>query len=1394
MQNETANSTVHLNGEQAKQELTALAQKAQNLRMRLVEANEAGDGKAFEKLTKELTATNKQMKQMAKEAFDVKKVLDNLSGASMPDLVKAKKEIDKQLSSPSIARNSKEWKELQAQLRSVKTEMSAISNESKVTESAFTKLANFTNKSWQMFAAGAAALLGVVLGLKSAAMEAARMSDVYGQVQKYTGESAAGVAGLNDELKKMDTRTARDELNRLMGEAGKLGVEGKDNLLQFAKAADIIQVSLGDDLGADAVKNIGKLTYMFGVQEKMGMEKSMLAVGSAINEVGQKSTASEAYLLEFTNRLSGMGVAAGMTIPQIIGFGSVLDQNAQQVEMSATAMNKFIGTLATKSESIAKAIGIPASKLKKAVGEDMNAALLMVFEQLNKKGGLIDLAPLFSDLGADGARAASVITILASKYKSLGTEQSLALKSFNAGTSVVKEFEIQNNTMQAKVDKSKKAFLDASETLGKSLSPAFLHSTNAAVYMIKALSQLPMWLKENRGLLLTLATTMTIYAIAVNRAWIATQAQMVLEKLKVAWTAATTAATLAQVAVTGYLTGATRVANLATKEFFATLGLNPFIAVGVAIAAIVIALYKWREANEENKKATQIYKEIMDDQTQLLEQNSKALLQNKSELEGLVVAITNTNNNEATRSRLIDELNKKFPGFISFIDKEKVSNELLKAALADVNEQYDLRLQNVALSAKSQSFENAAVKAMTRQLEIQEKLKELRADGTNDHDKEIKKLEAEDAKLNADIKNYKAKATELKTKVVDNNSQSDEMNTPAYYESQMRIWKSTMKDISEKRRNAIADGNSEQSEFYNNQIVQANAAFKYANLKFNELSKKPKPTNVPKGTPTDPTDKEIKAQQQKELDAIDKWLAEEQIKLKKRHETNLDSEEVYAKKMVNLNEKALGKKRDVYKKSDKEYLDYQNQIEDIKLKRQDDAEKLSLESMKALQDARLNAIVLYDNAQRDQIELDLQNDVITQDEHDNKILALDKVLAEARLDAAKEHARDIASFHYKSDKERVDAIEASNKEIEAADKDLSEVEKKILRKSIADKKEIEKEIKEIEKKYGINSYRDKRKEYEQDLKDLEEAHKKELVLYEKDAKKKAASVKRYESDIAKIKLTQAKKVAEDIAEITQAAGNLVAAIQETEMLAVDNKYAAELKAAKGNSDETTRIEEEIAAEKVKVQKKYADTNFAISVAQISANTAVAIMKALADLGPIAGPIAAGLIGLTGLAQIAVANEQRTAVQQLYTGGFTEPGDKYKPAGIVHAGEFVANQDAVRNTPMRKVFNLIDHAQKTNTVARITNEDIARVVGVRKGFSDGGYASAMQAAGTGGGSGISKEELAWAIQMAMQGNNSVITALLAEIQKGIKTDLSISGRNGVAQKLDEYNQLIKNAQG
>jgi hypothetical protein len=114
--------------------------------------------------------------------------------------------------------------------------------------------------------------------------------------------------------------------------------------------------------------------------------------------------------------------------------------------------------------------------------------------------------------------------------------------------------------------------------------------------------------------------------------------------------------------------------------------------------------------------------------------------------------------------------------------------------------------------------------------------------------------------------------------------------------------------------------------------------------------------------------------------------------------------------------------------------------------------------------------------------------------------------------------------------------------------------------------------------------------------------------------------------------------------------NAVTSLQNAEMANVDAKYDAEIKAAEGNTALQEKLEKKKANEKLKIQKKYADVNFAMQVAQIISNTAVSIMKALADLGPIAGPVAAALMGVTGAAQLVVANAERQKVKRMTLNG------------------------------------------------------------------------------------------------------------------------------------------------
>ena len=102
----------------------------------------------------------------------------------------------------------------------------------------------------------------------------------------------------------------------------------------------------------------------------------------------------------------------------------------------------------------------------------------------------------------------------------------------------------------------------------------------------------------------------------------------------------------------------------------------------------------------------------------------------------------------------------------------------------------------------------------------------------------------------------------------------------------------------------------------------------------------------------------------------------------------------------------------------------------------------------------------------------------------------------------------------------------------------------------------------------------------------------------------------------------------------------ISALQEAELANIDAKYDAEIQRAGENSEEVARLEKEKENKKLAVQKKYANVNFAIKVSEIIANTAVSIMQAFAQLGPIAGAIAAAMLTATGAAQIATANAER----------------------------------------------------------------------------------------------------------------------------------------------------------
>lgn len=165
---------------------------------------------------------------------------------------------------------------------------------------------------------------------------------------------------------------------------------------------------------------------------------------------------------------------------------------------------------------------------------------------------------------------------------------------------------------------------------------------------------------------------------------------------------------------------------------------------------------------------------------------------------------------------------------------------------------------------------------------------------------------------------------------------------------------------------------------------------------------------------------------------------------------------------------------------------------------------------------------------------------------------------------------------------------------------------------------------------------DQQSEYDRQLQQLKQALDNQYITQQE-----------YEQKVQQLKKESFMKQAEYY---TNLFSNAVTSLQNAEMANVDAKYDAEIKAAEGNTALQEKLEKKKANEKLKIQKKYADVNFAMQVAQIISNTAVSIMKAYSELGPIAGSVAAALMGVTGAAQLAIANAERQKVKRMTLNG------------------------------------------------------------------------------------------------------------------------------------------------
>lgn len=275
-------------------------------------------------------------------------------------------------------------------------------------------------------------------------------------------------------------------------------------------------------------------------------------------------------------------------------------------------------------------------------------------------------------------------------------------------------------------------------------------------------------------------------------------------------------------------------------------------------------------------------------------------------------------------------------------------------------------------------------------------------------------------------------------------------------------------------------------------------------------------------------------------------------------------------------------------------------------------------NLRAAEQAHFDQQVAVEQAYQDALakvmeQGEAQQELTLEQQRDQKLEVL-KGYYQAALNMAKQNGEDTAQ------------LEKAYKDIQA------QIQKEYITKQKEQLDEQDEKKKQARQALGF----DQQSEYDRQLELLQQALDNQYITQQE-----------HEQRVQQLKKESFMKQAEYY---TNLFSNAVTSLQNAEMANVDAKYDAEIKAAEGNTALQEKLEKKKANEKLKIQKKYADVNFAMQVAQIISNTAVSIMKAYSELGPIAGSVAAALMGVTGAAQLAVANAERQKVKRMTLNG------------------------------------------------------------------------------------------------------------------------------------------------
>ena len=1350
--NTNATVTLTVNGKQAEDMLVKLKAQASNLENAIEKAAKAGNKQQLTKLKRELKETNRQISQIESAAQGVEHALQRLDEASPKELNRVLVQLKRNLN--GLERGSEEWNKQCQAIKRVKAEIASINSQLRENESLWERMNRKLND-WQTALAGiAAAITGIILAGRSAVSAFADMDQEMANVRKFTGMNASEVEDLNEEFQKIDTRTGREELNKLAQEAGRLGKTSQEDVLGFVKAADQINVAL-DDLGDGATLTLSKLTNIFGDEQRLGTEKALLAVGSVINELSQNCTASAPYLANFTQRMAGVGAQAKMTIPEIMGFAAVLDSQGQAVEMSATAVSRVIMDMFKENDKIIKATGLNAKEFNETLKKSTNEGLLMLLDRLHELGNIDVLAPVFKDMGENGARAAQVISALAGNLDMVRWEQEEATKAFAEGTSVTNEFNVQNTTVQAGLDKARKGVTEMAVALGEQLQPIMSHVLSSTTLLLKFMSTSITFIKENAGTLATLTAAFIAYKIAVNASNIAFKAHYAWLVISKAATTAykTTVATLhaahllLQMGLAklqgNWVRQSWLMSDLKKQGALLASGYGVIAAGAIALGAVLYKLYK---------KITEVSQAEKDLQ-EIRKRGQEGIIDEKNKIDALIAVARDETQSLKDRHTAIDELNKIIPEYNGQLDdttgKYKENKKALDDYIKSLIRKYEIEGAKDKLKEIGKERAELKIEQKKQQKIVDEDVKKSEKDkylpsayggvavvsangprvrhkwalektnaklaALDEREKAITDVYGDDIKKDA-VEEVKKQQTETKQDTDFNPGSNDKKTKTEDVLKKEKDWKTREQALN---RIAYAKGEKDFEEYTNrmteidmeyNQKVMANG----------------------------------KATSEQKLEAEAAYYEAKKKLADDKNTQSAKQENDYYNELV-----ATEKQRYIDGKVDQKTFD-------------DALELMELEHLR-----RLTKVYMEGSKEQLQAQKNYQNKLVENQKRNQKIVEDNETKHKKELDKIKGDyfGDNKTEKKEKYDKETSALDEVYAQEIRAAENDAKEklrIEEAYQKAKVA-----------LAKKYG--------QEYNDTSKNFLENMTEDITEW-------------LNSDLGQAVQGSFDMLTSGMSSIFSGMTSLIQAELEIQTAAIEKRYDKEISQAEGNNYKVKKLEEQKQKELAKKKNEANKKMFAMQVIQAVAQTAQNAISAYGSaaaiplVGYILAPVAAAMAVAAGAIQIAAIKKQQQASEsQGYAkGGFTPKGAKFQEVGVVHAGEWVASQEMLSSPVARPIINALDYAQRTNTIGSLRADDVSRTIAPASYTTPNQQPIVVQQ---------HSDVLATAAIVqntkALKDYTQIMDMLKVRLDEPFVTVNTVTGESGIKKAQDEYLTLMRN---